>query len=63
MTNKSVNVLGTRCVLAASVFLVFVAVRVALFHLYTYLVVYTNPSDGNIVQMCWVGQSGLLSGD
>lgn len=46
-----------------SVFLVCVAVRVTLLHLYTYLVVYTNPSDGNIVQMCWVGQSGLLSRD
>lgn len=40
------------CVVAVSVFLAFVAVRVTLLHLYTYLVVYTNPSNGNIVQMC-----------
>lgn len=46
-----------------SVFLVCVAVTVTPLRLYTYLVVYSNPSDGNIVQMCWVGQSGLLGRD
>lgn len=46
-----------------SVFLVFVTVRATLLHLSTYLVVCSNPSAGNVVQMRRLGQSGLLSGD
>lgn len=34
-----------------SVFLVLVAFTATLLHFYTYLVAYTQPSDGNVVQM------------